>query len=681
MPPNVQCIFAFGEFTFEYETGDLIRNGRKSRLPEQTARLLTRLLERAGTMVTREELQLLLWPEGEFLDRDQGINNAISKLRLVLRDDPVSPQFIETIPKRGYRFLAGVETVSASHRKSVADTLADGRTDLPPIVASPLDRETAEAADPPGMADAIDRTSSIPVALTAQDGQPRSSFITKRSGMIFAGIAFAILAVTFLAIRHSRNSQSPESVNLGIVPFEVEGEGAKQLAESFRLDLMDAMAELPAVQVHAAHSLNNVKKDEASIRALSRTVQLDVLLFGKFKLQGNEFAFQLELVRGRDAIHIASHQYRGTRAELASVREKVQRDIYTELRLAGGPVQHLRGSTANPQAYEAYLRARHFLSLRSEESTSRALEEFRAAIADDPKFAKAYAGMATAHLIRADYLFAPVLESVAKAEELARQSLQINPAIGEAHAVLGYASFRHDWNATLGEKELRQAIELDPNQALYHVWFAVLLSDESRFDESFQQIDLAHASDPLWAPIYGAETFLAANARQSAREMGAAQKLNELLPNWPAAHDEMAWSLWHAKRYADAIGEWKRMALLESDQKRADLEERGLRAFRSGGVPAYARVRLSWIKTGIAPDRHANDFVPAEWYAYAEDKDNAIRALEDMMAHHDPDALQMAVTPAYRDLHRDPRFRALLTRLNLPLPIASPKDALRSSLK
>jgi tetratricopeptide (TPR) repeat protein len=321
------------------------------------------------------------------------------------------------------------------------------------------------------------------------------------------------------------------------------------------------------------------------------------------------------------------------------------------------------------------------LSLRSEESSSRALEEFRDAIVADPNFAKAYAGMATTHLIRADYLFAPVLESVAKAEELARQALQIDPSLGEAHAVLGYASFRHDWNASLAEKELRQAIELDPNQAVYHVWFAVLLSDEGRFDESFQQIDLAHADDPLWAPIYGAETFLAANARQSAREMGAAQKLIGLMPGWPAAHDELAWSLWHAKRYADAIGEWKRMALLEGDQKRADLEDRGLRAFRSGGVPAYARVRLSWIKSGADPDRHANDFVPAEWYAYADEKDNAVRALEEMVAHHDPDALQMAVGPEYSDLHRDPRFRALLTRLNLPLQIASPKDSLRSSLK
>lgn len=679
MPPVVQHIYTFCEFTFDGETGDLTRKGYVSRLPEQTARLLTVLLERAGTMVTREELQLLLWPEGEFLDHDQGINNAVSKLRLVLRDDPLTPRFIETIPKRGYRFLADVETVSTSRRENVADTSVDGRIDLPPILASSLDRETALAAESPGVADAMGKTSSTPDALIAQAGSPRSSFIAKRLGMIFAGIALAILATMFLVIHHNRSSQSLASVELGIVPFEVEGAGADQLAESFRMDLMDAMAELPTVQVHAAHSLSNVKQDEASIRALSRTVHLDVLLFGKFKLQGNECVLQLELVRGSDAIHIASFEYRGTREELASIREKAQRDIYTQLRLAGGPVQRLRGSTANPQAYEAYLRARHFLSLRSEESSSRALEEFRAAIADDPNFAKAYAGMATTHLIRADYLFAPVVESVAKAEDLARQALQIDPALGEAHAVLGYASFRHDWNAALAEKELRQAIELEPNQALYHVWLAVLLSDEGRFGESFQQIDLAHADDPLWAPIYGAETFLAANAQQSAREMGAAQKLIELMPGWPAAHDEMAWSLWHAKRYAEAIGEWKHMALLEGDQKRASLEDRGLHAFRSGGVPAYARIRLSWIKSGTDPDRHANDFVPAEWYAYADEKDNAVRALEDMVARHDPDALQMAVGPEYSNLHRDPRFRTLLTRLNLPLPIASPNDTLRMS--
>jgi tetratricopeptide (TPR) repeat protein len=219
--------------------------------------------------------------------------------------------------------------------------------------------------------------------------------------------------------------------------------------------------------------------------------------------------------------------------------------------------------------------------------------------------------------------------------------------------------FRYDWNTALAESELRQAIELEPGKAIYHVWYAVLLSDAGRFDESFHQIDLAHASDPLWAPIYGAETLLACNARDHARELAAAKKLVELKPDWPASHDDMAWALWHSKQYVDAIGEWKRMAVLEGDVSREGLEDKGLEAFRGGGVRAYARLRLAAAQSGLDNGQHSNDFVPAEWYAYSGERKKAIAALENMVSRHDPDALLIAVNPAYENLRMDPQFQSL----------------------
>jgi len=641
--PERSRIYLFRGRTFDAGTGDLTWKGRKIRVPEQTIRLLMLLLERAGGMVSRDELRKQLWPDREFSEYEQGINNAVSRLRTILQDDSEDPKLLETIPKRGYRFLAEVEIVKPE------------RTQHETGLAIQSPRAYSTGGD--GAA------GSGPPAISAHPTPPflRSRMQWYRTRRWIAGLGIVLIALAAFAV-HLHYRQAPPTsdvIELGIVPFDADGDGAAELGQSFRLDLMDAMSEVPLVQVRAAQSLNDLKEDDASILTLSRKVKLTVLLFGHLKLRGDSCQVQIELVRARDAVHLASLQYHGTKAELVSIREKVQRDVYEQLRLAGQPVQQMRGSTANAHAYEMYLRARYHLSQRTDESTKKALNEFATATTDDPNFARAYAGMATTHLIRADYSFSPAKESYEKAEQYANIALRNGVSLAEAHGALGYVLFRYDWNTAMAESALRQAIELEPGKAIYHVWYAVLLSDVGRFDESFQQIDLAHASDPLWAPIYGAETLLACNARDHARELAAAKKLVELKPDWPAAHDDMAWAFWHSKQYVDAIGEWRRMGFLEGDASRESLEDKGLDAFRSGGMRAYAQIRLAAAQRGLDNGQHSNDFVPAEWYAYSGEREKAIAELGNMVSRHDPDALLIAVNPAYENLRSDPRFQSL----------------------
>jgi DNA-binding winged helix-turn-helix (wHTH) protein/TolB-like protein/Tfp pilus assembly protein PilF len=621
--------------------------GRKIRVPEQTIRLLVLLLERPGGMVSRDELRKQLWPDREFSEYEQGINNAVSRLRTILQDDSEDPKLLETIPKRGYRFLAEVEIVEPERTKNETDLAIQ-----PPGTFS-AGGEGAAGSGPP----------AIPSHPAPSFFRSRMQWFWRKRWIAGLGIVFIMLVVFALRLHYRQAPPNSDAIELGIVPFDTDGDGAAELGQSFRLDLMDAMSEVPLVQVRAAQSLNDLKEDDASILALSRRVKLTVLLFGHLKLRGDNCQVQIELVRARDAVHLASLQYSGTKAELASIREAVQRDVYEQLRLSGRPVQQMRGSTANVHAYEMYLRARYHLSQRTDESTKKALNEFATATADDPSFARAYAGMATTHLIRADYSFSPAKESYGKAEEYANTALRNGVSLAEAHGALGYVSFRYDWNTALAESELREAIELEPGKAIYHVWYAVLLSDVGRFDESFQQIDLAHASDPLWAPIYGAETLLACNARDHARELAAAKKLEELKPDWPASHDDMAWAFWHSKQYVDAIGEWRRMAVLEGDVSREGLEDKGLEAFRRGGMRAYAQIRLAAAQSGLDNGQHSNDFVPAEWYAYSGEREKAIAELENMVSRHDPDALLIAVNPAYENLRTAPRFQSLSQRV------------------
>jgi DNA-binding winged helix-turn-helix (wHTH) protein/tetratricopeptide (TPR) repeat protein len=645
--------FTFSDFTYDCDTCDLARNGRSLRIPDQTARLLTILLAKGGGLVTREEIRHFLWPDGEHLDYDHSINKTISQLRAILRDDRNKPRFVETIPKRGYRFL-GATIIQAP----------------PPPVAT-TDQLATETVS---IANSAPQVSLLPPsAELARPKVPHRGGLT-RLWLVWgvAALLVAMLGTGYFLYQRSR-PKPPRVVSIGIAPFEFSGNGAEQLSESLRMDLTDAISQLPEVQVRAAHSLEGKQAGDDSIRELAKKLQLDTVIFGRFSLTEDHFSLQLELIRGSDAVHLASFSYEGTRQELPALRNKVQRDIFSHLDLTRGDQQHALGRTSNPHAYESYLRGRYLLAQRTEDSLRGAMGEFKAAANADPHFAAAFAGMAHTEMILAEHEAIPSDEGFIKTRQLANTALQQDPSLAEAHGILGYSAFRLDWDMTTAERELRQAIELDPNQSVYHVWISVLLCDEGRFDESFQQIDQAHALDPLWAPIFLTEAFLGASSRRYDRMLSSANKLVSLMPDWPLAHGQLAWSLWFAGRSEEAIAEWRKMASLEKDTARVGLEDKGLDIFHRQGRRAYAQMRLEACLKGFK-SAHANDFVSAEWYAYAGHDAQALQLLEQQVAHHNQDALEFTVNPAFFGLHNNPRFQALVTKIGLPFSSPSARS-------
>jgi tetratricopeptide (TPR) repeat protein len=177
------------------------------------------------------------------------------------------------------------------------------------------------------------------------------------------------------------------------------------------------------------------------------------------------------------------------------------------------------------------------------------------------------------------------------------------------------------------------------------------------------------------------EIFLAGAARQYPRSIGAGKKLIALMPGWSLAYDQMGLTQWYAGRHEEAIDSWRKMAMLEKDTARLKLEDRGLEAFRRGGVAAYARLRIEAAKSGVHWAHAENDFDLAEWYVYAGLREQALQALETKVARHDPGALQIAINPPFDGLHQDLRFLALLSRVGLTLPRSYPKPLLSASLK
>jgi DNA-binding winged helix-turn-helix (wHTH) protein/tetratricopeptide (TPR) repeat protein len=649
-------LYAFEAFLFDPASGELKHNGVRVRMSKQTADVLTILVLNAGSLVTRQEIRDQLWPGGEIVDFDKIINNGISRLRYIFKDDPTAPTFIERVPKRGYRFIMPVRQIERPGARTLSE---------PPIT----DALATSPSDSIGIF-ALDHLSLVlkpTIARTPR--QLRAIFWL--SGTIVCLAALSSFVILQLTRSHTVSvANHPTEIALAVAPLDATGAGAAELAESFRLDLTDALAQLPEVHVRSAHSVNQLRLTDSSLPNYASKLGLDVILFGHFNLDKGICRLQFELVHAADATHIATLQYSGTVDQLNSIRDSIQRDIFTHLRLDGNGDSRPRGNTSDPDAYRSYLQARYQFSQQSPESLALSIKEYTAAIDRDPAFAKAYIGLAQTYLIMlSDDLISPS-EGYAKANDAINKALRLDESSAEVHSILGFIRFYRDWNLAAGIDEERQAIHLEPHQPIYHQWLAVLLCDEGRYPEALAEVDLAKADDPYWPSIYVTEAFVSQNLRDSKRMINAARKLVELLPDSPLAYDVLANSLWYGGHPTEGIAEWRRMALLENDPERVQIEDRGLEAFRKDGAAGYARVRLEALAHGSEAQRHPNDFEPSEWYATAGENSLASAALVQMASTHNPQFLETVMDPMFAKARSEPDLKSFLIKTGLASQLA-----------
>jgi DNA-binding winged helix-turn-helix (wHTH) protein/tetratricopeptide (TPR) repeat protein len=666
-----QRVFRFGEFTFHSDTGTLTRKNRASRLPDKAARMLEILLERANTLVSREELRQALWPGDQFVDYDQGINVAVNRLRHALHEDPGNPQFLKTIPKRGYSFSGKVTILQpvaepvevprtfAPQSLSVMAPAEAGQVPVPePFPPSPASSAVAPPAPflapgPPGPNPALDLPGKAKPATT--------KWIWLASVIALTGAAYAIWH-----LRAARPAAEPHIARIGIAPVrskedaQVEAIGAK-----FRFQLSEALSRLPGVQVPALEAFST--SNAVDLPRVSRELNLDDLLLGTVTQQGDQYDLTFELVRASDATHLAYFEYSGPLKDLPAISQRLQNDIFHYMQSQTSLLQTVKGSTNDPQAYELYLQGEYSMLERDRGSIEKALDTFQRAIALDAHFAAAYAGVATACLKLANNHGDPGNALLQKAKRYAGESVKLDPLLSNGHAVLGVTAYKLDRDSPRGETELRNAIRLDPNQANFREWLAILLVEEGRFDEAVQQLEIARTNAPYWPAVFAMEGVIGVYARRDAFALSAVQKYVSLLPNSSVAHNTLAWVDFDTRHYKDAIEEWRQMAVLQNDHARVALEEKGRTVLETQGVKAYARLRLKAIADHRGTQQ-VNDFMPAEWYACAGERDQALAELEKVTDSGDPYMLHVGVDPIYDSLHNDPRFVSMLTKTGVSIP-------------
>ncbi|HUF53058.1 MAG TPA: tetratricopeptide repeat protein [Dehalococcoidia bacterium] len=622
-------LLRFGLFQLDPSTGELHRSGRRVRLQEQPLRVLTLLLERPAQLITREELRQKLWPADTFVDFDDGLNAAVKKLRFALGDSSDNPTFIETIPRRGYRFITPV----------IADS--DG-------VAS------AELAEPHLIA--------APSRLT---GQRRALWL----GLGLAAITIVSVAAAWLI--ESERSLPPAAASevfpirsILVLPLKNLSNDPEQqyFADGMTEELITRLASLEGVRVISRTSAMTFRNTDKLLPQIASDLQVDAVVEGSVLHSGNRVRITAQLIHGATDRHLWAESYERDERDVVEMQNEVARDIARNVGLkllSAGVATERRMRPIDPEAHRAYLLGRYRWHTRRTQELLNAIGDFQRAIAIDPNYALAYCGLADVYLVLPFLSPTTQEEAYPKAKEAAEKAIFLDPALAEAHTSNAYVKMYLDWDFAGAERGFRKAIELNPNYATAHQWYAELLSFQGRHLEALAEIRIALELDPLAAIIH----HQAGQTHQQARRYDEAIQEYEnaiALDPWfvgPSGHF-MMWAYSRQGMLEPAAEMMKRV--FRGHSRGENLASQLASAAASGDTRAF---RLKQLESATLYPRPS--CYTALFHAALRDNVQALQWLNKAYDQRNECILYINVDPEWDHLRSDPRFVAILRKIGL----------------
>jgi TolB-like protein/DNA-binding winged helix-turn-helix (wHTH) protein/Flp pilus assembly protein TadD len=629
----------FGVFELDVRAGELRKHGLRVRLQEQPFQLLAMLIEHPGEIVTREELQQKLWPVHTFVDFDHGLNKAISKIREALGDSAESPRFVETVARRGYRFLADVKVTEED----------PVRTPDPSAQPHPATESgsRSDLADKPGM-----------------PKDPSSSLAWKISALV------ALLLVTALAAWKIRSWNRPTSAirSLAVLPLESLSSDASQdyFADGMTDELISHLGQISALRVISRTSVMTYKHARKPLPQIARELNVDAVVEGTVLRSGDQVRITAQLIEASTDKHLWSQSYEGELRDTLALQNKVARAIADQIRINLNPQEKAALKTVrvvNPQAYESFLKGRYFWNKRTADGLKVALAYFHQAIDEDPNYAQAYSGLADTYALMGDWQYAVMTpkEALPKAKAVATKALELDNALGEAHNSLAFCLDGFDWDFDSAGKEFRQAIELNPGYATAHHWYAWHLSLLGRYGDAIAEMKKAESLDPLSLIINADLAELLVLAHSYDESIEQSRKTIEMDPNFAFAHIQLAQAYLAKYRNEEAVAELEKAVQLSagSPTSQANLA----RAYVAVGKRSEAQKLLSDLKKRSSPSSSYAAEISVI-YAALGDTDQAMNWLEKGYEERfNPGVL---LRPGFDPLRSDPRFQDLVRRIGLP---------------
>jgi eukaryotic-like serine/threonine-protein kinase len=467
----------------------------------------------------------------------------------------------------------------------------------------------------------------------------------------------------------------PRADSIAVLPFvntdSAASDGAEReyLADGLTESLIQRLSRLPNLKVIARSSVFQYKGKEVDPRAVSETLDVRTLLLGRIKQNGPNgqrgatVTLDVELVEARSRALLWGEKYEVPVGDLPTVQNDIANRINERLRLGGSTQQRpAGGETSDPEAYQLYLKGRYYFNQRTSQTLQQSLDFYQQALAKDPNYARAYAGLAEVHTIFSTYTNAPPRESAAAAKRAAAEALQREPQLAEAHAALAHTRYEYDWDWAGAEAGFRRAIALNPNYATAHHWYGLLLGTQGRFDEAMAEMQRARELDPVTRAIASASGLIFYYARQYDRALQQFQRARELNPDAPGVHRHLGLTYSQLGRHAEAIAELQQATRLSSDNAEM-LAGLGLVYVRAG-QRAEAQQVLQQLQTR-AQQRPVWPSLFAELYAALGERDQAFAWYDKALETREEPLAWIKVSPQLASLHGDPRYDTLLRRLGL----------------
>jgi TolB-like protein/DNA-binding winged helix-turn-helix (wHTH) protein/Flp pilus assembly protein TadD len=623
----------FGVFEADLRAGELTKQGRRLSLQEQPFRLLALLLEKPGELVTREELQGRLWPQTT-VDFDHGLNKAISKIREALGDSAENPRFVETVTRRGYRFLADVVVVNGEQPATVdGDLVLPGDAGLPRLVdAGPSLR------------------------------RPSRVLALRLFGFGMALVFAVSLSWIFYPGRHSL----PTIRSLAVLPLENLSNDASQdyFVDGMTDELITHLGQSSTLRVISRTSTMTYKTIRKPLAEIARELNVEAVVEGSVLLSGERVRITAQLIEVPADRHMWAQSYEGDIHDTLALQNRVAGDIAEQIRVTLNPQEQAleKSKAVNPEAYEAYLKGRYFWNKRTGDGLRKAIEYFSRAIETDPNYSEAYSGLADAYALSGDWEYGvlPPQEAFPKARAAATKALALNDRLGEAHTSLAFALDLYYWDWEAAETEYKRAITLKPGYATTHLWYAWHLMVIGRNSEGISELRKAESLDPL-SLIIGADMADALCIDRLYDEaVQQSRKTLEMDPNFAVGHYELGQAFEQKHMHDEAIAEFKRA--IELSGHSAAFDSNLAYVYGISGRKVEAMKIAKDLEAGHNQNPSADANV-ALIYVGLGDHDKAMIWLNKAYeARFNPSIL---LRPAFDPLRSDPRFQDLKRRIGL----------------
>ncbi|HUM04596.1 MAG TPA: winged helix-turn-helix domain-containing protein [Terriglobales bacterium] len=613
MPVSVQLPqprVCFRDFALDLTSGELHRNGHKLALPPKAFELLRALLEHPGEVVTREELRAKLWTADTFVEFDDSLNHAVKKLRRALGDSAENPQFIETLPRYGYRFMAPVETPGA------------------------------------------------PVMQPAPKGNRRA---------FTAGLSFAVALLAVLVALWLTRSQAPPVHSLAVLPFSNLTGDVQQdyFADGMTDALITDLAKVRGLKVISRTSVMRFRDTRRPLPEIARTLGVDSILEGSVQRSGQHVRITAQLIHAESDTHIWADSYERDFRDILTLQGEVAQAIVREIKVAVTPEENrslTHNRPVNPEAYEAYLKGQAHWYRISREHMDSALEYFQLALDKDPNYALAWVGVANVWLLRGDAGVMLPTEAYPKAKTAVARSLALDSSLADAHIVNANIAGPYDRDWSTAEREYLRGIELNPNSADGHFMYSdylISMKREAEWDREIHRTLELDPFNPFFQCFYGWQLVYLGRYDDAIVQL---RKVLDTEPEFPSAHLGLWGAYFKKGMKTEALGEARNFFLALHD---TEVEQALAREADRGYSVAMHRA------ADVLAARASHTYVPAvriaRLYAHAGDKDGVFRWLERAYVQHETTLTHLNVAWDWDWVRDDPHFQDLVQRMGLTL--------------